>query len=73
VWEARDENGTSVALKLLNKVKSIAYQRFREEVRVMREFARVGIVPILDSELPDDPNIARPWYAMPLGTPLTGC
>ncbi len=71
VWEARDASGASAAIKLLSKVKSTAYQRFRDEVHVMTGFAARGVVPVLDSELPDDPTVARPWYAMPLGVPLT--
>lgn len=70
VWRARDEYGSTAALKILTKTKPVAYQRFRDEVRVMQTCGVKGIVPVLDSYLPDCHAESRPWYAMPEGIPL---
>lgn len=69
VWRASGPNG-DIALKLLTKIKPIAYARFKDEVMVMSTCGVVGVVPILASNLPSDINDSRPWYAMPLGIPL---
>ena len=72
VWSAQVSHGgnTVVAIKILTKLKEIAYQRFRDEVKVMQTCGIRDVVPILDSYLPDWPTKDRPWYAMPQGIPL---
>lgn len=70
VWLAEDGDGKKVAIKLLNKVKSIAYERFRAEVRVMSTCGVSGVVPIIDYDLPDQLGDRRAWYSMPLCTTL---
>lgn len=67
VWLAADETGAQVAIKLLLKVKKIAYARFRAEVAVIEKHQDIpGIVRIIDHSLPDNPDLERPWYTMPV-------
>lgn len=71
VWVARDASQRKVAIKFLAKNRPIAYARFRDEVKVLRSVTGVpGILPILDANLPLHPGADRPWYAMPLATPI---
>lgn len=69
VWRGRSGD-EEAALKLLTKTKAVAYSRFRAEVQVMKTCGVAGVVPILDSHLPDNLMESRPWYAMPVGVPL---
>jgi serine/threonine protein kinase len=77
VYCATDKNGDKVALKLLkvNKSKYFheKYNRFKSEIKiVMQNQDNIkGIIPILRFELSDEPTEKnRPWYVMPLATPL---
>jgi serine/threonine-protein kinase len=70
VWLAKESSGATHALKCLTKIKMTAYSRFKSEVRVMRECGVSGVVPVLASCLPPNPETERPWYAMPVGKPL---
>jgi serine/threonine protein kinase len=75
VWAAsRDGLDSRVALKLINvnKVDREPYQRFVHEIRFLRNHQDVsGILPLLDSNLPDEPSRSnQPWLAMPIATPI---
>ena len=71
VWLAEGARGKQVAIKLLMKTKPIAYARFKDEVTTLESVAGIkGILPILASDLPSEPDARRPWYAMPIATPL---
>lgn len=70
VWKAQHQDERFAAIKLLAKPKPIAYGRFRDEVKVMTECGVKGVVPIIDSHLPDDYLKERAWYVMPLGDPF---
>ncbi len=67
VWEA-SRDGETRALKLLRKFKGEPYERFLREVRTQLECADdPGVLPIVDSHLPDAPSsVDRPWYSMPI-------
>ena len=69
VWRASDGEA-DVALKILHqrRADSEPYQRFRQEVQVLRQIgSHPCIVPLLDAELPEAPSKARPaWLAMPI-------
>lgn len=69
VWFAESEE-EQVAIKFLTKTKPVAYSRFKAECQVMRSCDVRGVVPLLDSFLPPTLDGPRPWYAMPLGSPL---
>lgn len=58
-------------MKILTKVKEIAYRRFRDEVSVLRNNGDIpGILQVNDSDLPERTSEKVPWYAMPLAVPL---
>ncbi len=70
VWLAV-ANGKQVAIKLLTKPKPMAYARFRAEVGALKLTAGIrGVLPVLGENLPPELGSARPWYAMPVATPL---
>lgn len=70
VWRSQDPAGKMAALKVLIKNKQIARQRFCDEVRIMQTCGVSGVVPVLDSSLPEWPAEDYAWYAMPVGVPL---
>lgn len=71
VWLATDSAGGSSAIKLLMKLRPVPYARFKDEVAALKLVAGVeGILPLLDSDLRPELDSGRPWYAMPLATPL---
>ncbi len=71
VWRCSKPDGSEAAVKILTKVKKIAYSRFRAEVKILSTNTDVpGILPILARSLPKDLNHATPWFAMPLATPI---
>lgn len=71
VWLATDNAGRAAAVKLLMKLRPIPYARFQDEVTALKLIAGIeGILPILEADLPSTLGSARPWYAMPIATPL---
>lgn len=68
VWLCR-KGETEYAVKFLRRLSEKRYARFQSEVAVVRSLGGLpGIVPILDSHLPDNPTRADPaLYAMPVG------
>ena len=75
VWKAtRPDAETAIALKVLNvtKIEHESYKRFVREVGFLRQHQGVpGLLPLLDSHLPDQPSRAdRPWLAMPVAMPI---
>jgi len=75
VWKAtRSDAETAVALKVLNvtKIEHESYKRFVREVNFLRQHQGTpGLLPLLESHLPDQPGKAdRPWLAMPVATSI---
>jgi hypothetical protein len=75
VWRAtRPGDTAAVALKVINatKVEREPYQRFVREIDFLRGHQDVpGLLPLLESHLPDQPGKAdQPWLAMPIATPI---
>jgi len=74
VWRATSEDGREVAIKFLFErlLTTSRYRRFVDEVMFHKAIgARKGILPLVDSYLPDTPSKAdRPWLATQLATPL---
>lgn len=73
VWRAR--RGTlEAAVKILHKraVDSEPYKRFWQEIAALEHLQGVpGILPLLDSDLPEKPSKVNPaWLAMPVATPI---
>ena len=74
VWRATQAGGLEVALKVINetKVQSESYQRFTREVDFFRRNGSIpGVLPMLDSYLPEHPSKNdRAWLSMPIATPI---
>ena len=74
VWNAAKDDGSAVALKILNTTKADreSYKRFVQEVGFLRQHsADNGVLPLLDSHLPERPSSRdRAWLAMPVATPI---
>jgi serine/threonine protein kinase len=71
VWLAVGNDGGQVAIKFLTKTKNVAYARFRDEVAALTLVAGTqGVLPLLAHDLPPKLATSRPWYAMPVATPL---
>lgn len=71
VWFAIDSANQEGAIKLLRKIERKTYARFMNEVNVIKKNGDIeGILPILDSYLPENPENETPWYVMPVAQPL---
>jgi Protein kinase domain/Pentapeptide repeats (8 copies) len=72
VWEAKNAEGTPVAVKILKSLdaRSDTYKRFRSEIEVLRLLGpHDGILPLIDACSPDAPSHHHPaWLAMPFAT-----
>lgn len=71
VWSVTNDIGESRAIKILIRGGiDEPYLRFCREIEVLKGFGLPeGIVPLLDSYIPQNPKKERPWYVMPLATP----
>ncbi len=68
VWVCRNAKGEKRAIKLLKKQKTVAYQRFIDEVTVTLENDDInGVIKTEEQYLPKDFNKNVPFYVMPLG------
>ena len=75
VWLAVNSKSEQAAIKILAKLrgrkKAKVYSRFRDEVNIVRANADIqGVLPIIDSFLPEEINGQLPWYVMPAALPL---
>ncbi|AUA58880.1 Serine/threonine-protein kinase pknK [Achromobacter spanius] len=68
VWTVTENGLEYFALKLLSRGGiDEPYQRFCREIETLKRLEDFsGIVPLLDSLIPEDPKKCRPWYVMPL-------
>lgn len=71
VWEASNVGGETRAIKvLIHRGVDEPYQRFCREIEVLKGLGiPEGIVPLLDSYIPEDPKKERLWYVMPTAVP----
>jgi hypothetical protein len=72
VWKASAPNGHA-AVKVLRRYRSAEpYARFKREVEQLQKLGEdPGVLPYLDSSLPEHPTVKNPpWLAMPVATPL---
>jgi len=73
VWEVENTaDGSRAALKVLHRQSPDKYERFKREVRTLRDLAGFGgVLPLLDSHVPDKADPAdEAWYVMPLAKPI---
>jgi serine/threonine protein kinase len=73
VYRCRSGDGADAAIKLLRRDlrgRRDRMVRFRNEINfLISQGKRVGVLPLIDHHLPDDP--AEPsWYVMPLADPM---
>ncbi|MCB8975947.1 MAG: protein kinase [Ardenticatenaceae bacterium] len=75
VWQATNSSSEKVAIKLLTKAEGKRgekiYARFKNEIDLVKKNSDIdGLLPILDSYLPDEIGEELPWYVMPIAKPL---
>ena len=71
VWLAKNSREEIAAIKLLWKLQSKAYVRFITEVKVIDANSDIdGILPIINSYLPEKAKGEIPWYVMPVAQTL---
>lgn len=71
VWRASVVGSTGVvAAKILTNRTASARQRFAAEIDLMTSCAVPGVIPVIDWDPAREREAARPWYAMPVATPL---
>jgi hypothetical protein len=74
VWRADRNDGVNAALKILYNTNphQEPYKRFRAEVKVVESLrAQPGILPLIDSHIPERPTHQSPaWLAMPVAVPI---
>jgi len=71
VWLAVNSKNEEAAIKLLRKIERKTYVRFINEVNIIKANNDIeGILPILDSYLPDKVADEIPWYVMPVAQSL---
>lgn len=74
VWQATRNDGINAALKILYNTNphQEPYKRFRAEVKVVGSLeAQPGILPLIDSHIPERPTPESPaWLAMPIAVPI---
>lgn len=73
VWSARNESDRHVALKLLGtrRITHERYRRFVAETEFLRHSQYRGILPVIDTYLPEQPSRTdRPWIAMLIASPI---
>jgi len=67
VWKCADSDNNLFAIKLLKSVKPKPYARFLDETTVLKSNSDIeGIIPIVDSYLPDNLADSTPFYVMPV-------
>ncbi|WP_344400093.1 serine/threonine protein kinase [Streptomyces longisporus] len=72
VWEARrDGDDGRYAIKMfgLGKLLADRRQRFADEITFLHGYTGEGVVPLVDSHVPEDTQEIC-WYVMPLAVPL---
>jgi serine/threonine-protein kinase len=67
VWRATKDGLPNRAIKILQRVSPTSYARFTAEVQALSMAKDIeGIIPVLESHLPDLSSGDTPWFAMPL-------
>ena len=72
VWKTQNSKNILFAKKTIKHYrKSIPYQRFCDEIEVIRKFPNPGIIQIVDYHIPSSKTVKEtPYYIMPLALPL---
>jgi protein kinase-like protein len=72
VWRARHGEFGDCALKVLSRKGGDRWQRFRDEVAIMRELGEhPGVLPLLAARLPESSSREPAWLATPVAEKAT--
>lgn len=67
VWSCTNSAGETKAIKLLKKINPKPYNRFVDETTVIEQNSDIiGIIPIIEKNLPKKINESTPYFVMPL-------
>ncbi|WP_174872379.1 protein kinase domain-containing protein [Pectobacterium polaris] len=74
VWEVRDNNRKTHAMKILKKPNNTSIKRFNDEISTLKKIesssdSNILAINIIDSYIHADDDIS-PWYLMPKAIPL---
>ncbi|MEZ8188656.1 serine/threonine protein kinase [Vibrio sp. 1F279] len=70
VWEVSREGLENHAIKLLKNADAITYERFKAETHVLSTHSIEGMIPLVESNLPEDLKEGVPWFVMPKAIPF---
>src|SRR5947209_1774084 len=71
VWRASSGQHGDVALKLLRRTDGDRWQRFTDEVAVMRSLSgHAGVLPLVAASLPPTPRDGQAWLATKIAAPI---
>lgn len=71
VWRASKAASPDCAIKILHKVDSTSFARFKAEVQALAMAKDIpGVVPMLENHLPDNSAGGHRWFGMPLAKPF---
>ena len=70
VWEVSREGHENHAMKLLKNTDAVTYNRFKAEIHILSNHSIAGIIPLVESNLPNEPNDVTPWFVMPKAVPF---
>lgn len=70
VWRVSRTGEPDRALKLLRRLSQTTYDRLTAEITALKMAGDVaGVIPLLEHELPRDPDQGPRWFVMPLAQP----
>src|SRR5258708_37049330 len=70
VWRVSRAGEPDRALKLLRKLSQTTYDRLTAEITALKMAGDIaGIVPLLEHDLPRDPDKGPRWFVIPLAQP----
>lgn len=72
VWRVSNSKGDDkFAIKILRRMEDVRFHRFRNEIITIKSLSGVvGVVPIIDYNIPANSGLSPPWYVMPLAIPM---
>ena len=72
LWRVSRADEPDRALKILRRLSQTTYDRLTAEITALRMTGDIaGVVPLIEQELPRDPEKGPRWFVMPLAEPRT--
>lgn len=59
-------------MKFLLSPDELNYQRFKAEIHILSSISIDGVIPLIDSNIPDTSEESTPWFTMPKAHECTG-